>query len=64
MPAYFYGVGTALSRLANALIGGDPSESLSLRIGRSIISGGFWNRVPFPRPLKAHFIRVARRNQS
>lgn len=59
--AYLYRVGGALSCLLNAMIGGDPSESLSLRIGRSIIVGGFWARVPIPRPLKAHFLRVARR---
>lgn len=59
--AYLYQVGTALSCLANALIGGASDESLSLVIGRSIIAGGFWARFPIPRPLKAHFLRVARR---
>lgn len=61
---YAYRVGTALSCLGNALIGGLPDESLSLRIGRNIIAGGFWSSFPIPRPLKAHFLRVARRNPS
>ncbi|WP_040586089.1 hypothetical protein [Allomesorhizobium alhagi] len=60
--SYAYRVGSALSCLGNALIGGDPSESLSLVIGRSILASGFWSRVPLPGCLKAHFLRVARRN--
>ena len=59
---YLYNVGGALSCLGNAVLGGDPSESMSLVIGRSILAGGFWSGVWIPGCLKAHFLRVARRH--
>lgn len=58
---YLYNLGNALSCLMNALIGGDASESLSLRIGRSILRDGLASRLPIPAPLRGHFIRVAKR---
>lgn len=59
---YFYNVGSALSCLFNALIGGEADESLSLRIGRSILRGGLASRVWMPAGLKGHFVRVAKRS--
>lgn len=58
---YLYNIGVALSRLCNTLIGGKPGDSLSYRIGTSILSGGFWSHVPMPAPLREHFIRSALR---
>ena len=36
---YFRNVGAALSQLANALIGGDPDETLSGRVGKRYRAG-------------------------
>jgi hypothetical protein len=56
MPGYIYNLGLALTRLGNALIGGHPDHTLSSRIGRSILSGGFWSHVPMPETWRAHFV--------
>lgn len=48
-------IGTALSRLANVLLGGDVDESLSARIGRS----EWLMRLPMPGWLREHFERAA-----
>lgn len=61
MLSYLYNIGVALSRLGNTLIGGDPGDSLSRRIGTSILGGGFWSHVPMPETLRDHFIRSAPR---
>lgn len=59
MGGYLYGIGTALSQLANALIGGEPDETLSLRIGQSMDRGGLASRIPMPVCIRQHFVRVA-----
>lgn len=53
---YLYNLATALSQLLNTLIGGDPDESLSGRIGKSLMKGGWAARVPWPGFLRDHWI--------
>lgn len=54
---YLYNALCWLSQGANALLlGGDPDESLSSRIGKSIRAGGTWSMVPLPSLLKSHFL--------
>lgn len=56
---YLANVGAALSALANALIGGEYGDTLSARIGRSILRGGLASHVPMPGWLRSHFERAA-----
>jgi hypothetical protein len=58
---YLVAVVTALSILANALIGGEAGDTLSARIGRSILRGGLGARIPMPRAWREHFERAADR---
>lgn len=53
---YLYNLHVALSQLANVLIGGDPDESLSGRIGKSILADGWAARVPWPAVLRRHWL--------
>jgi hypothetical protein len=53
-------IGFALSCLFNALLGGHVHESLSARIGASILRGGFFAQLPMPRMLRRHFEEAAR----
>ena len=57
---YFRNIGWTASCLVNAEFLGEPDESLSSRIGRSILSGGAWSYVPMPGWLRAHFTGAAR----
>lgn len=55
---YAYNVFVSLSQLANtALLFGDPDETVSGRIGKSIAAGGFWSHVPLPAFLLRHFLQ-------
>lgn len=54
--------GFALSCLVNAIAFGRPDESLSSRLGRSILANGVWAYVPIPPRLALHFIRSAQRS--
>lgn len=53
---YIYNLHVALSQLANTLLGGDPDESLSGRIGKSIEAGGWAARVPWPAMVRRHWL--------
>lgn len=53
---YLYNVHVALSQLANTLLGGDPDESISGRIGKSIQAGGWAAQVPWPSFARTHFL--------
>lgn len=53
---YLYNLAAGLSRLLNAAIGGDPAETLSSRVGKSLVTGGWAARVPWPWWLRAHFL--------
>lgn len=53
---YLYNLHVALSQLANVLIGGDPDESLSGRIGKSIAAEGWAARVPWPAMVRRHWL--------
>lgn len=53
---YVYNLFSGASRLINALIGGDPAETLSSRAGKSIATGGWAAHAPWPWWLHAHFI--------
>lgn len=61
---YFYNIGVALSCLANAILGGDCEQSLSCRIGLSILEKGWMADIPFPNPLRDHFVITALRFKS
>jgi hypothetical protein len=54
-------VGSALSVLVNALLGGEYGETLSARIGRSILRDGLGAKIPMPRAWREHFERAADR---
>ncbi|MCY1705249.1 hypothetical protein [Pannonibacter sp. SL95] len=53
---YLYNLHVALSQLVNVLIGGDPDESVSGRIGKSLVAGGWAARVPWPAILRRHWL--------
>lgn len=57
---YFANIGSAFSRLCNVLIGGRLNESLSYRIGDSILRGGLASKIPMPRKWREHFENAAR----
>lgn len=55
---YAYNVGTWLSQGVNVLVLlGDPDESVSSRIGKSIRGHGWARRVPWPKAVLRHFLR-------
>lgn len=56
LKAYGYNLMVAGSQLANALSGGDPDESISGRIGKSIVRGGLGGRIPWPKFARDHFV--------
>jgi hypothetical protein len=58
---YLVAIVTGLSILANALIGGEAGDTLSARIGRSILRGGLASRIPMPEAWREHFERAADR---
>jgi hypothetical protein len=57
LTAYAYNLFVTTSQLTNALTGGDPDESISGRIGKSIRRDGLGARIPWPSFAKRHFLR-------
>lgn len=54
---WLYNVANALSQFVNAAVFlGDPDESLSGVIGKSIIGSGWARYVPWPVWLRSHFV--------
>jgi hypothetical protein len=54
---YLYNVMVATSQFLNVVFfGGDPDESISGRIGKSILSGGWASNVPWPNFMYFHWI--------
>lgn len=54
---YLYNVMVAISQLFNVVVLlGDPDESTSGRLGKSIVSGGLASKIPWPGFMKRHFI--------
>jgi hypothetical protein len=54
---YLYNIMVALSQLFNVLVLlGDPDESTSGKLGKSIVAGGVASKIPWPGFLKRHFI--------
>ncbi len=54
---YAYNVMVATSQLANTvLFFGDPDESISGRIGKSIVAGGWAAHVPWPGFMRRHWL--------
>lgn len=51
-----YNVFSATSAWANAVIGGDPGETISSRIGKSIRGGGWAAGVCWPAWARDHFL--------
>lgn len=47
--------GWSASCMVNSMRGGEPFESLSAAIGKSILQDGFWSRVPMLKWLRLHF---------
>lgn len=64
MANYLINVGATISCLANALIGGEYGQTLSCRIGLSILSKGCAHKIPFPNILRDHFIIVAAKSRN
>lgn len=54
--AYAWNIVIAIDQLANALLGGWHDETISSRLGKSILKGGWASKVPWPRWLHDHFI--------
>ncbi len=54
--AYLKAVFVGFDVLINAVVGGRPYQTLSCRVGESILEGGWASRIPWPRRLKLHFI--------
>ena len=54
---YLYNVMVAVSQLANVvLFAGDPDESISGRIGKSLLAGGWASQVPWPEFMRTHWL--------
>lgn len=51
---YAHNVLIGLDVLTNAVLGGQPYQTLSCRIGVSIASGGWASWVPWPAWFRAH----------
>jgi hypothetical protein len=61
---YAYNVFVSVDQLVNAaLLFGDPDETVSGRIGKSIAAGGFWSCVPLPAFLLKHFANSIERDR-
>lgn len=55
---YLYNIGVSLSQFANViLLAGDPDETISSRIGKSIAAGGIMSKVALPQWFADHCIR-------
>lgn len=54
---YLYNVMVATSQFLNVVFfGGDPDESISGRIGKSIVAGGWAAQVPWPSFMRRHWL--------
>lgn len=53
---YLYNLHVALSQLVNVILGGDPDESLSGRVGKSVAAGGWAASAPWPQWLLRHWL--------
>jgi hypothetical protein len=49
MPRYVFAVLIGLDVFTNAIIGGVPYQTISCRIGESIVDHGWASHVPWPR---------------
>jgi hypothetical protein len=52
---YAYNLFLNASQTMNTITGGDPDESISSRIGKSIKRGGLASRIPMPGFARRHF---------
>lgn len=50
-----FAIAIGIDVLANSLIGGEPYQTISCRIGLSIAAGGWASHVPWPDWLRQHF---------
>lgn len=57
MARYVLAVLIAIDILINALLGGEAYETLSCRLGLSILHDGWASKVPWPEWLKKHFLK-------
>jgi hypothetical protein len=55
VPKYIFALLIGLDVLANSIIGGEPYQTISCRIGLSIQNGGWAARIQWPAPLLNHF---------
>lgn len=53
---YLYNLHVALSQVVNTLVGGDPDESVSGRIGKAAAAGARW-AIWLDRRCQGHFSR-------
>ena len=61
---YLYNVMVAVSQLANVvLFAGDPDGSISGRIGKSLLAGGWASQVPWPKFMYDHWIASIERDR-
>jgi hypothetical protein len=56
VPKRLFAILIGLDVLANSLIGGEPYQTISCRIGQSIKARGWAARFPWPEWLRRHFL--------
>ena len=56
LKSYAKAVFVGFDVLVNALLGGRPYQTLSCRVGESIMDHGWAARIPWPKSLKDHFL--------
>lgn len=56
--AYFRTIAVGVDITINAVLGGKNYETLSARIGKSILSGGWASKINWPDWLHKHFIEA------
>lgn len=56
MLGYIGNIGIGVDITLNAIFGGKPYQTISCRIGESIIAGGWAAKVNWPPLLKSHFL--------
>lgn len=55
---YFWNLLLAIDQLGNAILGGWHDETISSRVGKSIVAGGWASKVPWPRWWHDHFVNA------
>lgn len=55
---YLRTVAISVDIMANAVIGGEPYQTLSCRVGVSILGGTWASRIPWPDWLHKHFVEA------